>query len=126
MSKHIAHGLNGPCICDGPAPEGVDIYEIHKQYLKVLSNSKNSKFVVILGNTGLDAIRMQQQMGLFNGLKTNGTIVDKTAVDALLIPDRILSGVHRTKTAAIKEATEKYKQELCKAHERYNALYSRA
>lgn len=126
MSKHIAHGLNGPCICDGPAPEGVDIYEIHKQYVKVLSNSKNSKFVVILGNTGLDAIRAKQQMGVFNGLKTNGTIVDKTAVDALLIPDRILSGVHRSETAAITEAIEKYKHELCSAQQRYNALYSQA
>lgn len=122
MSLHIAHSENGPCIRIGEAPEGVYIYEMHKQYCKVLSNSNGSKYVVILGNIGLDAMYARHKTGVFSALQENGNILDKEAVEALLMPDRVVSQVHKTEKAALGDAVAKYEHEMRAANTRYNRL----
>lgn len=109
-------------ICRGEAPESVDIFELHERYLKVLSNEQNTQYVALLGNTSLDAVYAKQVAGAYTGLMPNGTIIDRETVNALLMPHKIVSGVHKTEAEAYAEVQRKYAVELERAKQRYKQL----
>lgn len=122
LSGFLSAGANGLQICRGEAPESVDIFELHERYVKVLSNERNTQYVALLGNTSLDAVYVTQLAGAYTGLMRNGTIIDRETVNALMMPHKIVSGVHKTEAEAYAEVQRKYNAELECAKQRYKQL----